>query len=66
MMKKTVEELERKNKVQKLVMDAHDAIRMYNSAGWDVQTDKVKRTKAICDAPLFNDSFDASFDDETN
>jgi hypothetical protein len=62
MMKITVEELERKRKVQKLVTDAHDAVRIYNRAGWDAQADKVKRIKAICGEPLFNDSFD----DETN
>jgi hypothetical protein len=66
MMKKIVEEFERKRKVQKLVTNAHDVVRMYNRAGWGAQADKVKRIKAICDDPLFNDSFDDSFDDETN
>jgi hypothetical protein len=66
MMKKTLEELERKRMVQKLVTDAHDDVRMYNRAGWNSQADKVKRIKTICDEPLFNDSFNDSFDDETN
>jgi hypothetical protein len=61
-----VEELERKRKVQKLVTYAHDAVRMYNMAGWDTQAEKVKMIKAICNEPLFNDSFDDSFNDETN
>jgi hypothetical protein len=62
MLKKTVEELDRKMKVHKLITDAHYAVRMYNNVGWDVQADKVERIKAVYDELLFNDLFD----DETN
>jgi uncharacterized protein YydD (DUF2326 family) len=71
MLKKTVEELERKRKLQQLLTSAHDCVRMLNRAGWDAQTEKVNRIKAIIDEPLFDelvndDALDDDLDVDTN
>jgi hypothetical protein len=71
MLKKNVDELEKKRKLQRVLMRAHDVVRMLNRAGWNVQNDKVKRIKAIIEEPLFKESpndaeLDEELDDETN
>jgi hypothetical protein len=71
MLKKNVDELEKKRKLQQVLMRAHDAVRMLNRAGWNTQTEKVKRIKAIIDEPLFDetpndDELDEDLDVGTN
>jgi hypothetical protein len=65
MMKKNEDELEKKRKLQRVLTRAHDVVWMLNRAGWNAQTDKVKRIKAIIDEPLFEESpNDAKLDEE--
>jgi hypothetical protein len=65
MLKKNVDEMEKKRKLQRMLTRAHDVVRMLNRAGWNTQTDKVKRIKAIIDEPLFEESpNDAELDEE--
>jgi hypothetical protein len=65
MLKKNVDELEKKRKLQWVLTRAHDVVRMLNRAGWNVQTNKVKRIKAIIEEPLFEESpNDAELDEE--
>jgi hypothetical protein len=71
MLKKNVDELEKKRKLQRVLTRAHDVVRMLNRAGWDAQTEKVKRIKAIIDEPLFDempngDELDEDLDVDTN
>jgi hypothetical protein len=67
MLKKNVDELDKKRKLQWVLMRAHDVVRMLNRAGWNTQNDKVKRIKEIIEEPLFEESpNDAELDDETN
>jgi hypothetical protein len=71
MLKKNVDEMEKKMKLQRVLKHAHDVVRMLNRAGWNTQTDKVKRIKAIIKEPLFEESpndraLDEELDPETN
>jgi hypothetical protein len=43
MLKKYVDEMEKKMKLQRVLKRAHDVVRMLNRAGWNAQTDKVKK-----------------------
>jgi hypothetical protein len=66
-----VDEMEKKMKLQRVLKRAHDVVRMLNRAGWNTQTDKVKRIKAIIEEPLFKESpndraLDEELDPETN
>jgi hypothetical protein len=54
MLKKNVDEMEKKMKLQRVLKRAHDVVRMLNRAGWNAQTDKVKRIKAIIEEPSNN------------
>jgi hypothetical protein len=65
MLKKNVDEMEKKMKLQRVLKRAHDVAWMLNRAGWNAQTDKVKRIKAIIEEPLFEESpNDAELDEE--
>jgi hypothetical protein len=65
MLKKNVDEMEKKRKLQRVLTRAHDVVRMLNRAGWNAQTDKVKRIKAIIEEPLFEEELnDAELDEE--
>jgi hypothetical protein len=71
MLKKNVDEMEKKRKLEKVLTRTYDVVRMLNRAGWKAQTDKVKRIKAIIDEPLFkespnDDKLDEELDVETN
>jgi hypothetical protein len=71
MLKKNVDEMEKKRKFQRVLTRAHDVVRMLNRVEWHAQTDKVKRIKAIIDEPLFKESpndaeLDEDLDVETN
>jgi predicted nuclease with TOPRIM domain len=71
MLKKNVDELEKKRKLQRVLTCAYDVVQMLNRAGWNAQTEKVKRIKAIIDEPLFNetpndDELDEDGDVDTN
>jgi hypothetical protein len=65
MLKKNVDEMEKKRKLQRVLTRAHDVVRMLNRARWNTQTDKVKRIKAIIEEPLFEEELnDAELDEE--
>jgi hypothetical protein len=71
MLKKNVDEMEKKRKLQRVLTRAHDVVRVLNRVGWNAQTDKVKRIKAIIEEPLFKESpndseLDEELDVETN
>jgi polyhydroxyalkanoate synthesis regulator phasin len=71
MLKKIVDELVKKKKLQQVLTRAHDVVRMLNRAGWNAQIEKVKRIKAIIDEPLFDepandDALDDDLDVDTN
>jgi hypothetical protein len=55
----------KKRKLQRVLTRAHDVVRLLNRAGWNAQTDKVKRIKAIIEEPLFEEELnDAELDEE--
>jgi hypothetical protein len=56
MLKKNVDELEKKRKLQRVLTRTHEVVRMLNRAGWNTQTEKVKRIKEIIDEPLFKET----------
>jgi hypothetical protein len=67
MLKKNMDEMEKKRKLQQVLTHAYDVVRMLNRVGWNTQTDKVKRIKAIIEEPLFKEELnDAELDVETN
>jgi hypothetical protein len=65
------DEMDKKMKLQWVLKHAHDVVGMLNRAGWNAQTDKVKRIKAIIDEPLFEEEpndrvLDEELDPEMN
>jgi hypothetical protein len=71
MLKKNVDEMEKKMNLQRVLKRAHDVVQMLNRAGWNAQTNKVKRIKAIIKEPLFEEepndrALDEELDPEMN